>query len=106
VNLGQGAAALPAAEIEAVADLVELMLLGVVGAGAPARALAAVRADRDAIAVELNMSVTADPAAAMAWLDRLATAMQAGADIDLRGYRLRARMEIPRVAPAQCSDTT
>jgi Histidine kinase len=99
VNLGPGAAGLPDTEIEAVADLVELMLLGVVGAGAPARALAAVRAGRDAIAVELSMSVTADPGAARAWLNRLATAMQAGADIDLRGYRLRARMEIPRQAP-------
>jgi hypothetical protein len=98
VDLGQGAAALSAADIETVADLVELMLLGVVGADAPARALAAVRASHDAIVVELHLSVTADPAAAETWLNRLAAAMQAGADIGLHGYRLRARMEIPRWA--------
>jgi hypothetical protein len=98
VDLGQGAAALEAAEIEAVADLVELMLLGVAGADAPARALAAVRASRDAIVVELHMSVTADPAEARTWLNRLAAAMQAAADVGLHGYRLRARMEIPRRA--------
>jgi hypothetical protein len=96
VDLGEGAAGLRAAEIEAVADLVELMLLGAAGAQAPGRALAAVRADGELIVVELRVSATGDPADARAWLDRLAAAMRIGADIDLQGYRVRARMEVPR----------
>jgi hypothetical protein len=112
VNLGQGAADLTADEIEAVADLVELMLLGVAAetpagtpAGAPAGTLAAVRADRDVIVVELNIRPTADDpaadpsaatAAAAAWLDGLAAAMRTRADAEPRGSRLRVRVEIPR----------
>jgi hypothetical protein len=96
VDLGEGATGLGAAEVETVADLVELMLFGAVGADAPDRALAAVRADDALIVVELNVVVTDDPAQARAWLDRLATAMQAESAVELRGHRLRARMEIPR----------
>jgi Histidine kinase len=96
VNLGQGAADLPADEIEAVADLVELILLGV-ASPAPAGTLAAVRADRDVIVVELNIRLTADDqTAATAWLDGLAAAMRIRAEAELRGSRLRARVEIPR----------
>jgi hypothetical protein len=99
VDLGEGAAGLLPAEVEAVADLVELMLLGAAGPDAPARALAAVRAERDLIVIELSMSATGDPAAAAKWLDRLAAAMRIGADIALRGHRLRARMDLPRQTP-------
>jgi hypothetical protein len=96
VDPGEGATGLGAPEVETVADLVELMLFGAVGADAPDRALAAVRADDDLIVVELNVVVTDDPAQARAWMERLAAAMQAEADVELRGHRLRARMEIPR----------
>jgi hypothetical protein len=103
VNLGQGAADLPADEIEAVADLVELILFGVAGdekpdgPPAPAGTLAAVRADRDVIVVELNIRLSAgEPADATAWLDGLAAAMRTRAEAETRGSRLRVRVEIPR----------
>jgi hypothetical protein len=95
VDLGEGAAGLSAAEIETAADLVELMLFGAVGADAPTRALAAVRADHDLITLELNVTAT-DPAAGNAWLNRLAAAIQSGPDVSLRGHRLQARTGIPR----------
>jgi hypothetical protein len=72
------------------------MLFGAVGAGAPDRALAAVRADDALVVVELSVVVTDDPAEAEAWLNHLAAAMQSEADVDLRGHRLRARLRIPR----------
>jgi hypothetical protein len=109
VDLGPGAAGLPADEIEAVADVTELILLGVAADEkpekpgepeafeAPPRTLAAVRADRDVIVVELNTRLTAaDPSAITAWLDRLASAMGTRADTELRGSRLRVKVEIPR----------
>jgi hypothetical protein len=96
VDLGEGSAGLSAAEIEDAADLAELMLLGAVGADAPARALATVRAGRDMITVEVNVSATADPADAAAWLEHLAAAMRTTADIEQGGHRLRARIAIPR----------
>jgi hypothetical protein len=96
VNLGQGAADLPADEIEAVADLVELILLGV-ASQASHGTLAAVQADRDVIVVELNIRLAAgEQADAAAWLDGLAAAMRTRADTEQRGSRLRARVEIPR----------
>jgi Histidine kinase len=112
VDLGEGTSELPAAEIETVADLAELMLLGAVGsagpgagpAAGPVRALAAVRADDDRILLELNLTSAAgdqpfgDQAAVGAWLDGLAAATRMGAAAELRGRRLRAWMEIPRSA--------
>jgi Histidine kinase len=108
VNLGPGAADLSADEIEALADLVELILLGVVSQAAPGT-LAAVQADRDVIVVELNVrlasgdpagdpagSPVGDPAAVTEWLDGLAAAMRTRADTELRGSRLRVRVRIPR----------
>jgi hypothetical protein len=107
LDLDEGVAGLSAAEIETVADLVELMLFAPQQAGpqhagsqhagpqhddAPPRALGAVQAGDDQIAVEMNMT----PATESAWLDRLATAMQSEPDVDLHGHRLRARMRIPR----------
>jgi hypothetical protein len=104
VDLGEGAAELPAAEIETVADLAELILLGIAdpARAAPARALAAVRAGDDRIFLELNLTFAAgdqpfgDPAAVRAWLDGLAAATRMAAAAELRGRRLRAWMEIPR----------
>jgi hypothetical protein len=116
VDAGAGAAGLSEAEIQVVADVVELILAGLVPpeAPAPAHALAAVRADQDLIFLEMTMtppsatdsfatdSFAADPAsadpasAARASLSSLAAVVQAGADIGLRGRRWRVRMEIPR----------
>jgi hypothetical protein len=103
VDAGEGVAGLLAAEIQVVADMVELILSGMMSAEAPARALAAVRADKDLIVLELNLipaadggQASGDPAAVRAWLDSLAAAVQTCAEIDLQGRRWRVRMEIPR----------
>ncbi len=97
VDAGPGAAGLTEAEIQVVADVVELILGALTGAEAPARALAAVRADEDVIVLELNMApAPADPAVAGAWLHRLAAAIGAGLDVGPHGSRLRVRLELPR----------
>jgi hypothetical protein len=103
VDAGAGAAELLEAEIQVVADLVESILACLGGTEAPARALAAVRADQDLIFLEMNMTSASDgdlafgdPAAARASLHSVAAAIRARADIDLHGRRLRARMEISR----------
>jgi hypothetical protein len=114
VDAGTGVAGLSEAEIQIVADIVELILAGLVSPEkpAPARALAAVRADQKLIFLELTMTPasTADPpadqtaadpssdapASARAALRSLAAVIQADADIDRRGRRWRVRMDIPR----------
>jgi hypothetical protein len=103
VDAGAGAAGLPEADIQVVADIVELILAGLASTEAPARALAAVQADQDLIFLQLNMTpapgsdlVSGGPAAARASLRSLAAAIGARADLDLHGRRLRVRMEIPR----------
>ncbi len=103
VDVGEGAAGLLEAEIQVVADVVELILADLVTPEAPARALAAVRADKDLILLEMNVTsvphtapVFGDLAAARASLQSLAAVIQACADIDLYGCRLRARVEITR----------
>jgi hypothetical protein len=105
VDAGAGAAGLAEADIGFVADLVELILAGLVSAEAPvpARALAAVQARQDLIFLQMNMTLTSDgdlacggPAAARASLRSLAAAAPARADLDLHGRRLRVRMDIPR----------
>jgi hypothetical protein len=102
VDAGAGAAGLTEADIQVVADIVELIL---VSFEAPTRALAAVQADQHLIFLQLNMTLapggdlaSGGPAAARASLSSLAAAIQARADIDLHGRRLRVRMEIPRSA--------
>lgn len=102
VDAGDGAAGLSVAEIQVVADVVELILAGL-ATPAPARALAVVRAEQDLIFLELNMTPAPDadpasvsPAAASASLRSLAAVVQARADIDWPGHRWRVRMEIPR----------
>jgi hypothetical protein len=115
VDASVGAAGLSEAEIQVVADIVELILAGLVSpeTPAPAGALAAVRADRDLIFLELTMTpapasdpasadpafadpVSSAPAAARASLRSLAAVIQAGADLGRHGRRWRVRMEIPR----------
>ena len=100
VDAGEGAAGLLEAEIQVVADVVELILASTEG---PARALAEVRADEELIF--LGMSITpapggapasGDPAAASASVRRLAAVIGVGAEVGLHASRLRVRMEIPR----------
>jgi hypothetical protein len=101
VDVGAGAASLSPAEIQVVADVAELILVGVVSA--EARALAAVQADEHLIFLQMNMTLASDddlassgPAAARAALRSLAAAIQAGVDVEFHGRRLRIRMEIAR----------
>ena len=103
VDAGEGAAGLLEAEIQVVADVVELILGGLAGAEATERALVAVRADENLIFLELSMTpapgsgpASGGPAAARASLRSLAAAMGAGADVGPHGSRLRVRMDIPR----------
>jgi hypothetical protein len=105
VTADEGAAELPEADVQAVADVTELILAGLGDAEAWDRPIVAVRADPDQIFLELNMTPPAgrDPAsggggsvAAGAWLRRLAAAVQARADAALDDRRLRIWMEIPR----------
>ena len=101
VDVGEGAAGLGAAEIQVVADVAELILVGL--ASEEARPLAAVQADEHRIVLQMNMTLepagdpaSSGPAAARASLRSLAAAIQAGIDVELHGRRLRIRMEIPR----------
>ncbi|MGH3202576.1 MAG: hypothetical protein ACRDP5_11095 [Streptosporangiaceae bacterium] len=103
VAADEGAAELPDADVQAVADVTELILAGLGDAEAWDRPIVAIRADPDLIFLELNMTPAAgrDPAsggsaAAGAWLHRLAAAMQVRADAGLDDRRLRIWMEIPR----------
>ena len=86
VAVGEGVAGLPDADIQAVADVTELILAGLGHAEAWDRPVVMVRARPDLIFLELNMRSAPghDPAcsgsaAAVAWLRRLAAAIQARA---------------------------
>jgi hypothetical protein len=103
VAAGEGAEALPEADVQAVADVAELILAGLGTAGAWDRPILMVRADPDLIFLELNMTPAPasdpapdGPAAAGAWLRCVAAAIQARADAGVDGRRLRIRIEIPR----------
>ncbi|MGD0063429.1 MAG: hypothetical protein ABSB76_08315 [Streptosporangiaceae bacterium] len=104
VDAGPDVAGLAEADIQVVADIVELILAGLVSTAAPvpARPLAAVQAGQDLIFLQLNMTAAPDGdlafggPAARASLRSLAAAVQARADLDLHGRRLRVRMDIPR----------
>jgi hypothetical protein len=107
VAAGEGAAGLPEAEIQTVADVTELILAGLGNAGAWDRPIVMVRARPDLIFLELNMTpapgrdlASGGSAAAGAWLHRLAGAIGARADAGLDDRRLRIWMEIPR-CPSQ-----
>ena len=56
VAAGEGVAALPEADVQAVADVAELILAGLGSAGAWDRPIIVVRADPDLIFLELNMT--------------------------------------------------
>ncbi len=106
VDAGEGATGLLEAEIQVVADVVELILASLASLAsteAPARALAGVRADEELIFLEMSMTpapggapASGDPAAASASVRRLAAVIGVGAEVGLQAGRLRVRMEIPR----------
>jgi hypothetical protein len=103
VAAGEGAAELSEADVEAVADVTELILVGLGNAEVWDHPIVAVRADPDLIFLQLNMTpppgcgpASSDPAAAGAWLRRLAAAIQARANVVLDDRRLRIGMEMPR----------
>ena len=103
VAVGEGAAELPEADIQAVADLVELILAAPGHAGAWVQTIAAVQASPGVIFLELNLTAQpcrdpgcGDPEAAVAPLRRLAAALHAHADLPPDGRRLRLCLEIPR----------
>jgi hypothetical protein len=103
---GEGAGRLAPTEVSAVADVVELILLGACAqppTQPSAQAMAAVRADEQLIHVDLNLTLTSDgdlpfgdPAEIKECLDYLAAAMQAQADVQLREQRIRVRVSLPR----------
>jgi CheY-like chemotaxis protein len=97
------AADLGAAEVPVIADVVELMLLGMVTANPPAQAHVAVRADEHLIEIELILIPAAgdnqpigDPVTAQAALDRLASAFGARGRARLSGRHWRAQIVLPR----------
>ena len=99
---GEGTGGLAVTEVAAVADVVELILLGA-SAQPPVRAMAAVRADDQLIHIDLNLTLVVDgdqpfgdPAGVKESLDGLAAAMQAEADIQILEQRIRVRMNLPR----------
>jgi hypothetical protein len=103
VAVGEGAAGLAEADIQAVADVTELILTGLGNAEEWDRPIVMVRARPDLIFLDLNMTPAPgrDPAsvgsaAVEAWLPRLAAAIHARADVGLDDRRLRICMEIPR----------
>jgi hypothetical protein len=103
VAVGEGAAELPEADIQAVADLVELVLAAPGHAGAWDQTIVAVQASPGLIFLELNLTAqpgrgpdSRAPEAAIASLRRLAAALHAHADLPPDGRRLRLCLEIPR----------
>jgi hypothetical protein len=99
---GEGAGGLAATEVFAVADVVELILLGAC-AQPPVQAMAAVRANERLIHVDLNLTpavdgdhLFGDPGEMKECLDHLAAAMQTQADVQLREQRIRVRISLPR----------
>jgi CheY-like chemotaxis protein len=103
VDADEHAAGLGPAEVSAVADVVELMLLGMVTANPPAQARVAVGTDEHMIQIDLTLMSAAgddqaigDPATAQAALDELASALGASMQARLSGRRWRARIGLPR----------
>jgi DNA-binding response OmpR family regulator len=97
-------AAVPTAtEIPVIADVAELMLLGILPANLPMRADVAVRTEADEIRIELALTAASrderpasDPAAAQAALGELAFALGAAAQVDIHDQPWRARLVLPR----------
>ena len=103
VDGDEQAADLGAAEIPVIADVVELLLLGMVTASPPAQAHVAVRADEHVIQIELSLICAAgdgqaigDPVTAQAALEGLASALGARAHASLHGRHWRAQIVLDR----------
>jgi CheY-like chemotaxis protein len=103
VDADEHAAGLGPTEVSAVADVVELMLLGMVTANPPAHAHVAVGTREQMIQIDLTLTSAArddqaigDPATARAALDELASALGASLHARFRGARWRARICLPR----------
>jgi hypothetical protein len=108
VAAGEGVAELPEADVQAVADVTELILVGLDDAETWNRPIAAVRAYPDLVFLELNMTpapgrdlASGGSGALREWLHCLAAAIQARADVVLDDRRLRIWIEIPR-RPDRC----
>ncbi len=98
-------AKLTTAEITVVADVAELMLLGMLPASPHLQAQIAVQSGADHIQIELTLTAAGggelsacDPAPARAALAELAAALGATAHADLADRRWRARILLPRQA--------
>ncbi len=101
LDTGERRPGLQASVVPAIVDIVELMLLGIVDAGLRARAHVAVLSDVHMIQIELTLTGVADdvqpigePATARAWLDELASALQAGAQVEPGEREWRARITL------------
>ncbi len=102
LDTDQQPAGVCATEVPVIADVVELMLLGMLPAGQLARAHVAVRTPERLIQIELTLTpaagddeLTGDPAAAQAALDELARALGARSQTTLCGQHWRARIVLP-----------
>jgi DNA-binding response OmpR family regulator len=105
VDADEQGSGLAASEISVVADIVELMLLGMATAGPPVQAHVAVRTDEDLIQIGLTRtSAPADDqapdglATAQPTLDALASALGATVDVDISGRHWLARIVLRRQA--------
>jgi DNA-binding response OmpR family regulator len=101
------AAGLAANEISIIADVAELMLLGILPASPPMQAQVAVRAQDRAIQIELTLTPCgggsrpdSGHAAAKAALDELASALGTTAQVIPGDQTWRALIALPRPAPA------
>jgi hypothetical protein len=100
VDAGRGAVLDPA-DMPVIADVVELLLLGLIPPGQRARAEVAVRTPRRLIQIELTLTAAADselagdPPAALASLDELACALGASAQATLDRGRWQASLALP-----------
>jgi CheY-like chemotaxis protein len=99
------AAGLTVTETAVIADVVELMLLGMLPAGPPLHADVAVRSEENQIQIELILTAgdrdelpARDPATTRAALGELASALEATAHADLGDRRWQARIVLPRQA--------
>jgi CheY-like chemotaxis protein len=102
VQADAGAAGLPPADVPAVADVAELLLLGLLPAGQPAQAQIAVRAEPPQIRLELTITRGApdglpvgDPAPAQAALQELAAALGVAIHTGFTAGRWQAEITLP-----------
>ena len=101
LDTGLGLAALSAAEVQVIVDVVELLLLGLMPPGQPILAHVALRAEDHVIGVEATITAADDrelsgsPATAQASLDELASALGASVRATLDPRRWHARIALP-----------